>query len=157
MIRDVKQLLAFGHLIASHALQIYDSAIAFVPHGTTLFKHYACQNQPTCTVLNPRSNWSPLLSTLNGHTDEVTAICFSPDGTRLASCSYDITVGHWDAHTSSAIGDAVVGHIDLINSICFSPDGIRLASCSYDFTARLRDAHTGNPVGDPLVGHTDST
>src|SRR5580658_1465817 len=104
MIRDIKRLLlAFGRLIASHALQIYDSALVFAPHGTTLFKHYARQNQLFCTVLNARSNWSPLLSTLNGHTGSVNVICFSSDGTRLASCSYDKTVRLWDAHTGSGI------------------------------------------------------
>src|ERR1700684_2806085 len=103
MIHDVRRLLqAFGHLVTSRALQIYDSALAFVPHGTTLFKHYASQNQPTCTVLNARPNWSPLLSTLNGHTGRVSVICFSPDGIRLASGSDDRTVRLWDVQTGSA-------------------------------------------------------
>jgi WD40 repeat protein len=156
MIRDEKRLLlAFGRLITSHALQIYDSAVVFAPHGTTLLKHYTRQNQPICTVLNARSNWSPLLCTLNGHADWVSGICFSPDGTRLASCSYDNTVRLWDAHTGSAIGDAMVGHTAWIHSICFSPDGTRLASCSRDTTVRLWNAYTSTAIGDATVGHTD--
>jgi WD40 repeat protein len=138
MIHDVKRiLLAFGRLICDHPLQIYNSALLFVPRTTALFKQYASQDQMTCTLLNAQSNWSPLLLTLNGHTDNVWSITFSPDGTRLASCSSDKTVGLWDAHTGSPIRGLIVGHTDAVLSITFSPNGTRLASCSFDKTVRL--------------------
>jgi WD40 repeat protein len=89
-----------------------------------------------------------------GHTNSINSICFSLDSTRLASCSDDTTVRLWDAHTGSAIGDAMVGHTNSINSICFSPDGTHLASCSGDATVRLWDAYTGSALGDAMVGHT---
>jgi len=90
-----------------------------------------------------------------GHTNSVKSVVFSPDGTRLASCSHDSTVRLWDAHTGGAIGDPMVGHTNWVNSVVFSPDGIRLASCSYDNTVRLWDAHIGGAIGDPMVGHTN--
>jgi WD40 repeat protein len=155
-IHDLKRLLlAFGSLIADHALQLYDSAMVFVPHGTALFQQYGNHSQQTCRMLNPRLQWSPLLSTMNVHAEAVLSVCFSPDGTRLASCSSDKTVRLCDAHTGSAVGEAMTGHTSFVHSICFSPDGTRLASCSDDKTVRLWDAHTGSAVGEAMTGHTD--
>jgi WD40 repeat protein len=93
---------------------------------------------------------------LTGHSQSVQSVVFSPDGTRLASCSDDNTVRLWDAHTGGAIGDPMVGHTDSVNSVVFSSDGTHLASCSHDDTVRLWDAHTGGAIGDPMVGHTFS-
>jgi len=40
-----------------------------------------------------------LLHSLEGHTDLVLSVCFSPDGTRLASASRDGTLKVWDARS----------------------------------------------------------
>jgi WD40 repeat protein len=75
---------------------------------------------------------------LRGHTDEVFALAFHPDGTRLATGGRDGAVWLWDL----ARGEAVVrlpGHKSYIWSLAFSKGGATLASGSGDGTIRLWD------------------
>ena len=89
--------------------------------------------------------------TLKGHTGYASSVCFSPDGKRIASGSYDQTVKVWDAHRERS------PHLQRthggVNSVCFSPDGKRLASGSWDHTVKVWAAHTRQ---QPLIltGHT---
>jgi WD40 repeat protein len=76
-------------------------------------------------------------------------VCFSPDGTRLASASLQ-QVKVWDAQTGrEALSLEGVG-----GCVSFSPDGKRLASGSWDRTVRVWDAQTGQEILT-LQGHTD--
>jgi len=83
-----------------------------------------------------------LLSLDEGHTGGVYDIAYSPDGTRLATASYDTTVQVWNADTGEKIF-VLKGHSKAVLSVAFSPDGSRLVTGSSDGTARLWDAVTG--------------
>jgi WD40 repeat protein len=58
-------------------------------------------------------------------------VCFSPDGSKLASGSYDYSIKIWDLKTNS-IEANLEGHEKCVYSVCFSPDGSKLASGSDD-------------------------
>jgi hypothetical protein len=75
---------------------------------------------------------------LGGHTDEVFAVAFHPDGTRLATGGRDGAVWLWDLERDEEVA-RLPGHITYVWSLAFSPDGTTLASGSGDFTVRLWD------------------
>ena len=80
--------------------------------------------------------------TLEGHTDLISNVVFSPDGLMLASGSNDRTIRLWD----TLIGrhkQTLTGHTKGVGSVAFSPDGLTLASGSSDRTIRLWDVVTG--------------
>ncbi|MCH2137301.1 MAG: protein kinase, partial [Phycisphaerales bacterium] len=93
------------------------------------------------------------IATLPGHEHAVLSVTFSPDGTRLASGSYDNTIRLWDTDTGEEL--SVLGHEDFVLSVTFSPDGTRLASGSVDNTIRIWDTDTGEELS-VLPGHEDS-
>jgi WD40 repeat protein len=71
----------------------------------------------------------------DGHRDDLWAIAFSPDGTRLASGIADWTARLWDA-ASGALLATCRGHTSKVLSAAFRPDGTRLVSASADGTVR---------------------
>src|SRR5499427_10571579 len=78
------------------------------------------------------------LRVFKGHTDEVFAAVFHPDGMRIASAGRDRAVWLWDLATGQEVA-RLPGHTSYIWSLAFSPDGATLASGSGDFTVRLWD------------------
>ena len=77
---------------------------------------------------------------LQGHTDRVSLVAFSPDGRRIVSGSSDCSVRLWNAQTGQPIGQPLQGHTDIVFSVAFSPDGRRIVSGSYDRSVRLWDS-----------------
>ena len=93
------------------------------------------------------------LLALKGHSSYVNGVCFSPDGTRLASASGDETVKVWDASTGQELL-TLNGHSNDVMGVCFSPDGTRIASASGDETVKVWDASTGQMLFT-FEGHTE--
>jgi WD40 repeat protein len=67
-------------------------------------------------------------------------ICFSPDGSLLATANFDNAIRIYDAKTHKLIAyghQATGGHTGGVNAIAFSGDGAILASAGLDKTARV--------------------
>lgn len=76
---------------------------------------------------------------LEGHTQPITTLSFSPVDYLVASGSSDRGVLLWDARFKAKPGGSLIGHADKITSVAFSPDGKIIASASSDRTVRLWD------------------
>jgi WD40 repeat protein len=76
-------------------------------------------------------------------------LSFSPDGTLLATGSYQGRVQLWNAITGQEHGRWQLAGgegFDTVTSVVFNPDGSRLAACNrtggYDWTIWLLDLET---------------
>ncbi|MGB3491355.1 MAG: TIR domain-containing protein [Elainellaceae cyanobacterium] len=110
--------------------------------------------------------WAREVNQLEGHTDGVRGVAFSPDGERIATTSVDNTVKLWQRDGKLLF--TLTDHTDRVRDVAFSPDGSMFATVSADRTIRLWrsdgaslkviDAHDGDihgvdfsPDGDRLA------
>ncbi len=78
------------------------------------------------------------LRVFRGHTDEVFAAVFHPDGSRIASAGRDRVIRIWDPINGAELA-RLRGHTNYVFSLAFSPDGATLVSGSGDYSVRLWD------------------
>jgi len=96
---------------------------------------------------------TPLLRTLEGHSDPVNGVAVTPDGKRAVSASWDHTLKVWDLETGRALC-TLEGHSDNVSSVAVTPDGKRAVSASWDRTLKVWDLDAGHTL-QTLKGHSD--
>jgi WD40 repeat protein len=96
----------------------------------------------------------PNVTLLQGHTEGVTSVVFSPDGTRIVSGSYDWTVRVWDG-SGELIHGPLRGHNDTVDLVAFSPNGKSIISVSMGTDICVWNTDTGDLVSGPLKRHAE--
>jgi len=72
---------------------------------------------------------------LDGHTAPIAGLAVSPDGTMLASASWDHTVRLWPI--AGGTPRVLEGNAQNVNGVAFTPDGKSVVSAGYDATLRI--------------------
>ncbi|MBN2507070.1 MAG: serine/threonine protein kinase [Verrucomicrobia bacterium] len=80
-----------------------------------------------------------------GHAMPIRGLAFNPDGTRIASASFDGTVRVWPARPLPEFL-SLEGHDQAVWTVEVSPDGHHVATGSLDQTAKVWELETGRLV-----------
>ena len=141
-----------GHLKATLKGPTNVQSVAYSPDGITLAIAGIRWDGDRDMVLL----WNVLSkpqAVLEGHTNWVSSVAFSPKNSILASADKDGTIRLWDVEGQS---EAILeGNTDWVRSVAFSADGATLASASEDGTIMLWDVVGAQPKY-VLEGHADA-
>jgi serine/threonine protein kinase/DNA-binding beta-propeller fold protein YncE len=102
------------------------SGIALRPDGQRLAVIYG-RNRKSRKVEVWDAVRGLMLRTLDGHTDAVEQVAYSPDGTRLATASADETLKIWDADSGKELRSIPTEVKAYLRDLRFSPDGTEIA------------------------------
>ena len=80
------------------------------------------------------------MHTLEGHTSY--SLSFSPDNTRLVSCSYDQSIRLWNPTEGTLLETVDDAHTDKIEFVAHSPNGNMIASGCFGGAIMIWDART---------------
>lgn len=118
-------------------------------------------------ALHPVARWQLRKArVLSEHSDGVISVAWSPDGTRLASGSWDHSVILWAIHPAGNGSDAATserlrtlsGNEYSVESVAWSPDGTKLASAALGVfvwdTETGEQLHTLRGQGPSFVANT---
>ncbi|MET7718771.1 hypothetical protein [Streptomyces sp. NPDC005407] len=137
----------------------WSGGIAFTPDSRTL----ALGQGRRTTLWDINSRTAPRrLARLDGHTDDVQAMTFSPDGRTLATAGFDATAILWDTSTPARPKKSAPlsgGHTDSVVAVAFSPDGRTLTTADRKRTNNTVTRWHVTPRALPtevatLTGHT---
>ncbi|KAJ5133506.1 hypothetical protein N7526_004871 [Penicillium atrosanguineum] len=147
-VQDASRFIQYcRQAIEDNPLQVYSSALIFSPTRSITRICYH-KEKPDWILNSPvvEQNWSICFLSLKGHRELVTSIAWSPDGSRLASASYDNTIRIWDL-TTGQCASTLKGHRGSMGA----DSHLRL----FDNTINIWGLTTGQ-CASTLKGHRDS-
>jgi WD40 repeat protein len=112
-----------GSFVPGEASSSWEQPLAFAPDS----KRLAVAADRAVQVVDVHTRAPVHL--LRGHEARVTALAFSPDGTRLLTGSEDKTAALWDVGSGRLLA-VYRGHPGAVTLVAYSPDGQRVATAS---------------------------
>ncbi|KAK9849360.1 hypothetical protein MYU51_014667 [Penicillium brevicompactum] len=129
LIRDAKRFTLKNLQIADRApLQIYWAGLLFAPRTSVIRTEFQSELPGSkCQSPHVPETWGAELQILEGHSDWISSVSFSPDGQLVASGSDDRRIRLWETATG-ALRKTLEGPSSCVTSLSFSPDSQLLAS-----------------------------
>ncbi|GHH29048.1 nSTAND1 domain-containing NTPase [Lentzea cavernae] len=92
------------------------------------------------------------LATLDGHSDRVESVSFSPDGSRLAALTRDHTVTIWDVARRERVSSLSYSGLGASTDIAYQPDGRGIVAASLGrFRWNLPELRENPLSGGPFI------
>ncbi len=128
----------------------------------------------TCSAFSPDDRWLAVALTnqviqlidtrngktvanMKGHTNDITVLAFSADGSLLASGSRDLTARIWRVPTGEQVGASIIHKLPVCR-VAFSADNRYLGTASWESWNYIKESQvqvwvrqTGNLVGTPIT------
>jgi WD40 repeat protein/tetratricopeptide (TPR) repeat protein len=149
---DLRRHLSLQYVAnGTRALTAADRGLALLWYARALELDDGDPQREPAHQLRLANTWRlmPRLVGFYRHDAPVTWAEMSPDGTRVATASYDRTARLWDVTAGKQVGQTM-RHDGYVYCARFSPDGKTVATGGGDGLVRLWDAATGEPRGKPL-------
>jgi WD40 repeat protein len=108
------------------------TGVTFLPSDEIL----ACESRRDQAILLYRLQDFSLWRTLQGHTADINCLAYSPDGSLLASGSWDNSLRLWRVKDGACL-HTIKGHRAGVLDLAFSPDGEIMVTASADHSLRL--------------------
>ena len=155
LIQDAWKLVSvYKDVMNTAPLQLYCSGLTFAPEQSMIRKSSQHLVPPwICELPKVQDRWDRTSYTLEGHSEAVRALAFSPVSSLLASGSSDLSVKLWSTESGTML-HTLEGHSRPVRAVAFSPIDTTLASASADKTIKLWDTSLGL-LRQTWVGHSD--